>query len=79
MLRGNVVAPPKVVDMVSETGVANVTASGTLADSPPYVAVIFVLPLPAPAVAKPEVLMVATLARDDDQVGLLMVFAVPSE
>lgn len=79
MLRGNVVGSPKVVVMVSETGVASVTASGTLADCPPYVAVIFVLPLPAPAVAKPDALMVATLVKDDDQAGLLMVFVVPSE
>ena len=71
--------PPKVVVMVSETGVASVTASGTLTVCPPYVAVMFVLPLPAPAVANPDVLMVATLVKDDDQAGLLRVFVVPSE
>ena len=79
MLRGKVVASPKVVVMVSETGVASVTVRGTLAVCPPYVAVTFVLPLPVPADARPDALMVATLVKDDDHVGLLMVFVVPSE
>jgi hypothetical protein len=65
--------------MVNETGVANVTVRGTDADIPAYVAEMFVLPPPIPAVATPARLIVATLVKDDAHVGLLITFVVPSE
>lgn len=76
-LSGSVVGPPAVLAIVSETGVAVVSV--TLADCSPYVAVIIELPLLMPAVANPDVLIVATLANDEDHVGLLINLAIPSE
>jgi hypothetical protein len=76
---GVVVGSPLRVVMVRETGVAGVTISGTVADMPPCVAVISVLPPPAPAVAMPVEFIDATLGRDDAQTGLLIACVVPSE